>query len=72
MEIRAWFDGVQIDEVGPEYLQGFRSNPAKMIEPGNRIYSLRGADWEGFVVGGIISSLEDDGNINDPSGLLGK
>ena len=72
MEVRAWSDGLQIEEAGVDYLQGFRSNPAEMIEAGNKVYSVRGAGWEGFVVGGIISYVEDEKNFSEPSRLLGE
>jgi len=41
-----------------------------MIEPGNKVYSLVGRGWEGFVVGGIIQFKEDDGEAFAPSGLI--
>jgi hypothetical protein len=72
MEIRAWFDGIRIDEVGADYLGAFQSNPQEMMEKGNRIYSLTGSNWQGFIVGGIISTFEDDCDFMAPSGLLSK
>lgn len=71
MELRTWFSGIKIEEVGLEYLEGFRSNPISMIEPGNKVYSVRGDDWLGFIVGGIIAVREDDGEFMSPSWLLG-
>jgi len=71
MEIRSWFDGVQIEEKGKEYLVGRASKPAEMIEPGNRVYSVSGAGWDGFVVGGRISTNEDDEEYMAQSALMG-
>ncbi len=70
MEIRSWFDGVTIEEVDQDYLSGFRSNPVDMIEPGNKVYSIIGTGWHGFVVGGILSAREDEGEYMAPSGLM--
>ena len=70
MEARCWFDGITIEEVDATFLKGFRSNPAKMIEPGNRVYSLKGGEWQGFVVGGIVLTKEDDEEFFAPSGLM--
>ena len=72
MEVRAWFDGIRIDEVGADYLEAFQSHPQEMMEKGNKIYSLTGSNWQGFIVGGIISTLEDEGDYMAPSGLLSK
>ncbi|HWZ99073.1 MAG TPA: hypothetical protein VN025_15045 [Candidatus Dormibacteraeota bacterium] len=70
MEVRSWFVGIRIEESDQQQLEGCKSNPLEMIEPGNRIYSIIGNGWQGFVVGGIVSILEDDGEYSDPSGLL--
>jgi hypothetical protein len=70
MEIRCWFSGMRIEEVGPEYLDRYGSKPAELIEPGNRVYALFGTDWSGFVVGGIVSVHEDTGDDTGPSPLI--
>jgi hypothetical protein len=72
MEMHCWFDGATIEEVEVDFLAGLQSNPAEMIEPGNRVYAVRGTGWTGFIVGGIVRTLEDDGNALDPSGLTGE
>src|SRR5262249_5317339 len=48
MEIRSWFDGLEITEVDRGYLRDFRSNPDEMMEPGLRVYALTGNTWKGF------------------------
>jgi len=70
MELRSWFEGVTIEEVDPTFLRDFHSNPAQMIEPGNKVYSIKGREWLGFIVGGIVSVREDDGEFFAPSGLI--
>jgi hypothetical protein len=83
MEIRAWLKGIRIEEVDdPRFLDGQRSNPAAMIEPGHRIYSLtspgspgwgvvgQSTGWQGFIVGGIVQVKEDDGELFGPSALV--
>ena len=70
MELCTWFEGLEIVEVGPEYLRKSRSNPIEMVEPGNRIYAMNGAEWHGFVVGGVISVHEDEDDYMAPSKLL--
>lgn len=71
MEMRSWFDGIQIEEVNQEYLEGRSCNPGAMIETGNKVYAVHGANWDGFIVGGRISVQEDDGDYMAPSLLLG-
>jgi hypothetical protein len=70
MELRSWFDGVTIEEVDVAFLKDFDSNPAQMIEPGNKVYAVKGHEWLGFIVGGIVSTREDDGEFFGPSGLI--
>jgi hypothetical protein len=70
MEIRAWFEGIEIAETDAKYLENRMSVPSEMLEFGNRIYALKGVGWSGFIVGGIVSVLEDDGEFWEPSGLL--
>lgn len=70
MEIRCWTEGLYIEEISAERLDGFASNPRQMLEPGVRAYSVRGQDWHGFVLGGVLNSAEDEGSYWDPSTLL--
>jgi hypothetical protein len=71
MEIRAWFKGIRIEEIDdPQFLEGQRSKPAEMIEPGNKIYALVSAGWRGFLVGGIVRFKEDDGELFGKSALV--
>ena len=70
MEMRCWFDGLTIEERDPSFLSEFGSSPADLMEEGNKVYSVRGRDWRGFIVGGIVSFEEDDGEFVAPSGLL--
>lgn len=71
LEIRAWFKGIRIqEEDNPEFLKNRRSNPAELVEPGNKIYSLRSSGWEGFVVAGLVQFVEDSGELFGPSGLV--
>ena len=70
MELRSWFESIAIEQVDIDYLKDFHSRPAQMIEHGNRVYSLKGHDWQGFIVGGIVAAKEDDGDFSAPSELL--
>ena len=71
LEIRAWFKGIRIEEEdNPEFLKNQRSKPAELVEPGNKIYSLRSSAWEGFVVAGPVQFVEDTGELFGPSGLV--
>lgn len=71
IETRARFKGIRIEEVDdPHFLDGQRSNPAEMIEAGNRIYALVSAGWRGFIVGGIVRFKEDDGELFGQSALV--
>src|SRR4029078_11406407 len=58
MEIRSWFEGFEIKEEEREYLREFRSKPIEMVEPGNKVYALRGRAWQGFIVGGLLLTPE--------------
>jgi hypothetical protein len=71
LEIRAWFDGLEITEVDRDYLDGFRSNPLEMLEqPGLKVFALDGKGWQGFVVAGGVLLHEDEADFMDPSELL--
>jgi hypothetical protein len=70
MELRSWFEGVTIEEVDLPFLSDFDSNPAQMIEDGNKVYAIKGREWLGFIVGGIVSTREDDDKFFAPSGLI--
>lgn len=64
-------DGLSIEKVGADYLNEFRSNPRARMEIGHQVYSLRGNDWEGYVLGGIMMSDESDGDERGQSNLVG-
>jgi hypothetical protein len=71
MEVRVWFKGITIEEVGDlTFLEDQRSRPADMIEPGNKAYALISDCWRGFIVGGIVQFKEDDGELFGPSALV--
>ena len=71
MELRTWFEGIEIvEEEEAALLAGRPSRPVPMFDKGIRKYRLKGTGWEGFVVGGNVSFLEDDGAFDDPSGLI--
>jgi hypothetical protein len=70
LEVRCWFDGLTIEETDVDFLKDFHSNPAQMIEPGNKIYLLKSRDWFGFIVGGIMRTHEDDGEPFEASKLV--
>jgi len=54
----------------PSFLDAQTSNPAQMLEPGNKIYSLKSSERKGFVIGGIVSVTEDNGELFGPSSLV--
>ena len=71
LEIRTWFEGLRIEEEGnPEFLKDQLSKPARMIEPGNKIYSLSSSGWKGFVIAGSVRFIEDSGELFGPSSLV--
>ena len=71
MEVRSWFTGIVIREVAPDHVANQPSKPGKIIEIGNRVYSLESSGWEGFVVAGIVNTCEDEGGLLARSPLLG-
>jgi hypothetical protein len=70
LEIRCWFDGLTIEETDVHFLEGARSIPAPLMEHGNKVYALKSSGWVGFVVGGIVSFHEDQGELFEPSKLI--
>lgn len=70
MEIRSWFEGIEIKQVDLNYLTGFPSRPIDMMEIGQKIYGLLGAGWQGFVVGANLCLHEDEADFTAPSALL--
>jgi len=70
MEIRSWFESIEITKVDQEYLRNFRSNPIEMIEVGLSAYALHGKGWQGFVVGGNLCVHEDEADFTAPSEVL--
>lgn len=71
MELRVWTDGLLIEEVEAAHVANMRSRPTALLEPGNRVYALKGDGWEGYVVGGVLSTAEDDKEIGESSSLIG-
>ena len=67
MEIRSWFDGIEIEQVDPDYLRDFRSLPAEMMEVGLNAYAISGKGWKGFIVGGNLCVHEDEADFTAPS-----
>lgn len=70
LECRTSFADLVIEEVEAAFLDGVRSKARESIEPGHKVYSLRSGNWVGFVVGGIVSHSEDDGEFFAASRLL--
>ncbi len=71
IELRMWFEGVEIEEVDAAYLQSAPARPDVLIEAGNKVYAVTGKDWRGYIVGGVMSVCEDDGDAMGPSALIG-
>jgi hypothetical protein len=67
MEIRSWFDGLEIALVDPDYLRDFRSRPADMMQVGLNAYAITGKGWQGFIVGGKLCVHEDEADFTAPS-----
>jgi len=64
MELRCWFKGINIELMdNPDFLNAFPSQPMEMMEPGNVVYLLRGENWKGFVVGGIVRSYRSNARL---------
>ena len=70
IELRAWTEGLVIEEVEAGVVADATSRPADLIEPGNRVYAVRGSGWEGFIVGGTFHTVEDDTDEMEPTKLM--
>jgi len=70
VELRFWTEGLFIEEMDPKFIESRASNPLGLMERGNKAYAISGADWSGFIVGGIMLAHEDDKEFSDPSALL--
>jgi hypothetical protein len=66
MEIRSWFDGVEIALADQDYLRDFRSRPAEIMEPGLNAYAISSKGWQGFIVGGSLWLHEDEADFMAP------
>ena len=69
MEMRLWSKGIKIEQVDPSYVLNQRSVPQAMIEPGNIVYSLSGSDWSGYLLAGIVRTIEEEEENGKTSGL---
>lgn len=67
LELRVWTDGLTIEEVDKENVADASTWPIPLIERGNRVYRLKGAGWEGYVVGGALFAAEDENELGAPS-----
>lgn len=67
MELRAWFSRLEITETDAGFLRGTPSRGHELMEVGNRVFRVEGGGWSGFVVGGAVVALEDDGEFFQPS-----
>lgn len=71
MEIRAWFNGIRIEEIETQRLEKQNSRPGDLLaETGNKAYRLVRPGWEGFILCGTMSSHEDHEEFFAPSKLL--
>ena len=70
IELRAWTEGLAIEEIDVANVADSPSHPTELIEPGNRVYAVRGSGWEGFIVGGAMFTLEDDTEECEPTKLM--
>lgn len=70
IECRTDFPDLVVEEVGADFLNDVRSKAREVVEPGHKVYSLKSGHWIGFVVGGIVSHQEDEGEFFAPSSLL--
>ena len=70
MELRSWFDGIEIEEVGVSCLSDRHAKPTDMAEAGNRAYSVKGENWNGYIIGGLARSHEDEQDYMDASALF--
>jgi hypothetical protein len=70
LEVPAWMDGLIIEETTPAYTENRPSKPNKFIETGIKVYKLRGEEWEGYVIAGIVKVQEDNGELMTPSALM--
>ena len=70
MEIRASFDGIRIEECDRSFLKQFGGSPIALMEEGKRAYRLQGHEWQGYILGGMVLSHEDQGELLEPSQLL--
>ena len=70
MEIRGYFEGIEIREESRCVLEKFASNPSRLYEDGLKVYQLRGRDWNGYILAGIMQTHEDQCDALEPSALM--
>ncbi|MDB6076267.1 MAG: hypothetical protein JWO82_14 [Akkermansiaceae bacterium] len=71
LDLRFHFEGIRIEEVEPDFLNGRPSAPAEMMHPGLRAYAFRGQGWEGFLLAGNVWAHEGEGGPAERSLLMG-
>jgi len=71
LETRASLNELLVKEIGPaESSKTFSSKPSEVMEKGHKLYILKCKDWTGFVVGGVVSYHEDNGEFFEKSALM--
>lgn len=70
LELRVWTQGFTVREVDADFLASAASKPAALAEPGNQFYAVTGEGWNGFIIGGLMTSMEDEGEVDAPSPLM--
>jgi len=73
MDARVWTDTLKIEDTDREFVDGYPSNPAEMIEFGVHVFRISGLGWEGYVVADErVSYKEGNSAPKTPTGLLGE
>jgi|GEM_PF-4915325 len=63
-------DGLEIVEVGPEYLAGYPSNPQELYREGDRVYRIGTSEWSGYVLCAeflMNGPVSNDGRYANPA-----
>ena len=59
LELRVWLKGLRIEDLDPSAIANRPSAPLGVFEHGNRAYRVVSQDWEGWIVGGIVTVREE-------------
>jgi hypothetical protein len=70
VNLPVFMSGVTIDEADPSLRDEILRATHVDVPEERRVFLVEGPDFKGWVIAGILSFVEDDGEYDDPSSIL--